>query len=531
MGNNFWDGKRRWVALLALLAGFFVMLRVPPVIPVIQLPGEVYPNSTMTNTLMASIVVWILLFLLIFYIRSRRPKSGAEVPPGGFYHLFEVAFEGLYNFIENIAGGPYMRPIFGMFMTIFLIVLLSNWLELVPTIDSVGFIEGHYDEVVNLETGETAHVPTDGYEIYRSVVGWALNGQCPWIGAQAEAEADAAAYNEAVLAAETAREEAIQQNRVTMAEQAAHGGDEEHADEGEAAEGEGEGEDHGEAEGEAESALIDPDEAAQTAFDEVETAYVAGKEGRRGNGCYTGVGQVAWSTVDAENFADADESADDHAEGDEAAGDEEHAEGDEAADEDHEDEIIVSIDTPDGELVLYRGTEPGHAESYYETGHFHVDPANEQHRREFPFVVLPFLRVPSTDLNMTVSLALIAVVMIQVMGFRALGLSYLSKFFAVQNLFKSPLGGIDLIVGILELVGEFAKILSFSFRLLGNIFAGSILLFVMSFLVPFLPWPFFILEFFVGIIQALVFGLLTAIFMNLATVSHHHDDHEEGHEH
>jgi len=51
----------------------------------------------------------------------------------------------------------------------------------------------------------------------------------------------------------------------------------------------------------------------------------------------------------------------------------------------------------------------------------------------------------------------------------------------------------------------------------------------MSFLVPFLPWPFFIREFFVAVIQALVFGLLTAIFMNLATVSHHEGGHDDGH--
>jgi len=79
------------------------------------------------------------------------------------------------------------------------------------------------------------------------------------------------------------------------------------------------------------------------------------------------------------------------------------------------------------------------------------------------------------------------------------------------------------------LIGEFARILSFAFRLLGNIFAGSILLFVMSFLVPFLPWPFFILEFFVGALQAFVFGLLTAIFMSQATAGHgeHHDEAHE----
>ena len=55
------------------------------------------------------------------------------------------------------------------------------------------------------------------------------------------------------------------------------------------------------------------------------------------------------------------------------------------------------------------------------------------------------------------------------------------------------------------------------------------MLFVMSFLLPFLPWPFFILEFFVGALQAFVFGLLTAIFMNLSTASHGHDDHAEEH--
>jgi F-type H+-transporting ATPase subunit a len=62
------------------------------------------------------------------------------------------------------------------------------------------------------------------------------------------------------------------------------------------------------------------------------------------------------------------------------------------------------------------------------------------------------------------------------------------------------------------------------------VFAGSVLLFVMSFLVPFLPWPFFLLEFGVGLLQAFVFGFLTAIFMSQATASHHGDEHDE-HEH
>jgi len=85
-------------------------------------------------------------------------------------------------------------------------------------------------------------------------------------------------------------------------------------------------------------------------------------------------------------------------------------------------------------------------------------------------------------------------------------------------------------VGLLELVSEISKILSFSFRLLGNMFAGMVLLFVMAYILSVLNIAFFGLEFFVGIIQAIVFGLLSLIFMSSATTSHHAEgEHEEHH--
>jgi F-type H+-transporting ATPase subunit a len=144
------------------------------------------------------------------------------------------------------------------------------------------------------------------------------------------------------------------------------------------------------------------------------------------------------------------------------------------------------------------------------------------------FGVIPFVRVASTDLNFTVALALIAVVMTQVFGVRALGLSYFTKFFNVKSLFTKPIFGvIDFAVGILELVSEFSKIISFSFRLFGNIFAGSVLLFVIGSLVPVLAQSgFLMLEFFVGMIQAIVFGMLTMVFMSQATVGHGHEGEE-----
>lgn len=134
-------------------------------------------------------------------------------------------------------------------------------------------------------------------------------------------------------------------------------------------------------------------------------------------------------------------------------------------------------------------------------------------------ILVPFIRSPSADLNTTLALALFAVVAAQVMGVRALGLrAYLGKFFVSP--LKKPYG-IGTFVGLLELVSEFAKIISFSFRLFGNVFAGEVLLLVMLSLASYaVPVPFLGLEVFVGFIQALVFAMLTLVFFKMATDAH-----------
>jgi F-type H+-transporting ATPase subunit a len=136
--------------------------------------------------------------------------------------------------------------------------------------------------------------------------------------------------------------------------------------------------------------------------------------------------------------------------------------------------------------------------------------------------VIPFVRPVSTDLNFTFALAIVAVVMVQVVGFRSQGIAYLWKFWNVGGLFSKPIFGfIDFAVGLLEIISEFSKILSFAFRLFGNMFAGAVLLFVIGSLVPvFAQSLFYLLEFFVGLIQAIVFGLLTMTFMAQATQGH-----------
>jgi F-type H+-transporting ATPase subunit a len=145
--------------------------------------------------------------------------------------------------------------------------------------------------------------------------------------------------------------------------------------------------------------------------------------------------------------------------------------------------------------------------------------------------LVPFVRVVSTDLNFTVALAIIAVIAVQVVGIRAQGIGYFTKFWNVKTFFKKPIFGvIDWGVGLLELVSEFSKVLSFAFRLFGNIFAGSVLLFVMGSLlgaIAIFPSIFYMLEFLVGAIQAIVFGLLTMTFMAQATQGH--SAHEDAH--
>ena len=148
------------------------------------------------------------------------------------------------------------------------------------------------------------------------------------------------------------------------------------------------------------------------------------------------------------------------------------------------------------------------------------------------YTIVPFLRPAATDLNFTIAFAVIAMVMVQYYGFAYLGArDYLSKFFPFisptfgQDVSDNPIRAIDIVVGLLELVSEISKVISFAFRLLGNIFAGMVLLFVMSFLLPVANIAFYGLEFFVGLIQALVFALLMLIFMVSATESHHGDDH------
>ena len=159
----------------------------------------------------------------------------------------------------------------------------------------------------------------------------------------------------------------------------------------------------------------------------------------------------------------------------------------------------------------WMGTLPG-----FESIGFH-----EEHEGKEVFV--PLLRTVNSDLNMTLALAFIIVIGSHIVGFATIGTKHhLGKF--IVNPLKNPIGSF---VGFLEIIGELSRVVSLSFRLFGNIFAGSVLMLIISFLVPFIvPIPFLGLEFFVGFIQALVFLMLSTVFINMATIGHGSEHHE-----
>ncbi len=143
------------------------------------------------------------------------------------------------------------------------------------------------------------------------------------------------------------------------------------------------------------------------------------------------------------------------------------------------------------------------------------------HSKEDAHHLISLNRNLTSDLNATLALAIISLVATHMLSIKTLGIKeYLGKFFSFNPIF--------LFVGILEIISEITKIISLSFRLFGNIFAGEVVLATISSLGPFIfPVPFMMLEIIVGLVQALVFSMLTMVFMSVMMTSHHQESHNK----
>ena len=186
-------------------------------------------------------------------------------------------------------------------------------------------------------------------------------------------------------------------------------------------------------------------------------------------------------------------------------------------DEDHPDLASINLQVFDGDgavgLLL-----PGSIEDEITAADLELEPVEEGKRAGR---LVPFLRSANTDVNTTLAITLVAMFLIHWWAIRKLGVfSHLGKFINLKN------GPIWALVGILESISEVARIISFTFRLFGNIFAGEVLLVAMAFLVPLIGiLPFIGLELFVGLIQAFIFAMLVLVFAATASAGHGADEH------
>jgi F-type H+-transporting ATPase subunit a len=156
------------------------------------------------------------------------------------------------------------------------------------------------------------------------------------------------------------------------------------------------------------------------------------------------------------------------------------------------------------------------------------------------------LRGANTDVNTPLAIALVSFVFVEYYGLKTLGIKYLRKFFNIGGLFSSIgkmfkgrvkegltgmfSGVINAFVGGLEALSELIRIVSFTFRLFGNMTAGEILIMVAAFLLPFaISWAVYGLELFIGFIQALVFSGLTLAFVSMAVASHEEEEAVKAH--
>ncbi len=216
----------------------------------------------------------------------------------------------------------------------------------------------------------------------------------------------------------------------------------------------------------------------------------------------------------------------------------EHEEAETVYKVESEKENIMTILTADGEEVFAVAPNKGELEYHVAVG----DIVEADQEVAVVTASPPLLRSASTDVNMTLALALVAVLFIELMGLTGRGFKhYISEYINVGELFRgiklffkgklvdgimgTVTGVINVIIGILEVISHLSRIISFTFRLFGNMSAGEILLLSATFLVPWvMAVPFYGLELLVGFIQALIFGGLTLVFATIA-VGHGEEEH------
>lgn len=564
-------------------------------LPIITVPGEVL-NSTawfgspLVNTLTAIILADIVVLLFAFFA-WRASKGWKNEVPGRFQSLVEAMVEMLYNFLRGV-GGDRLRttkrpvPLWPIAATIFFLLLAANLTKLLPGFESVGMMHCAHvgfsgypmvdgsrlwvDAPLNAgvdQTEETEHACHEYFEGF----GHAYPNGFPNESVE-EIEANLAEYEARVAELQTAGEESLGEEalnelkekqyyvtyaplRIEALEQLEPLNSEIEALDAEIAELEALASSHGEV-------VEHGDEEAENAVGEGEAGVGTEGESAGGAGDTAAEGEEAATTEEPSEEGVAEpgdaEAVPPSSEEQAAGGTDEDSEEDLAVLEGEpvtEEDLEAELAEAETEELAAASTEE-QLESVREQRDVLVTernlalsqarypeatlPLNQEQldRGVVPYIfhITPFLRGAATDLSLAFAYAIMAMVLVQAYGVAAQGPAYFEKFInisALGNLNKKPLGAIDFVVGLIEIISEIGKIVSLAFRLFGNLFAGGVALLAITFLVSLLvPGIILGLELIIGTVQALVFAVLLVVFSVQAMEAHHGDEHhEEGHDH
>jgi F0F1-type ATP synthase membrane subunit a len=544
--------------LVGAVAAFFLCALIPfillpgwqmaPTLPVISVPAEPYLKGynwfglELVNSLGGVVLAMVIVFVIAF-VAYRHSKGWTKKVPGRFQALVEMMVGGLWSLTKQQAGNdkPYIKGLlFPIVASLFFFLLAGNWGKLIPGVETVGVLHCAFVEPFvsrgfaaqersflgaefytlevpnNLNTGRLATI--DDYHRCEAMLGvtkyikegYGPTQLDPYLDQSVTYVTQQGDTVNTVLARHNDQITAIRAGEVVQTSNYVQWNYEG---------------------GWAELGFGALDIAANnTSEDGALTLQFDGgaveadhstEEGDHSETTTEATAEAPAETVVAEATAEAAvvEAGHSTTEGEhsEEAGHSEEVASEPAA---SLDVVMSNMDTPlvAGQTVVLRPEVIG---------------AEATTLQNQLWVVTPIVRGMTTDLSFTLGLAIMTFILIQVFGVWALGPNYFQKFInldAIGNISKRPLGLIDFVVGLFEIISEFGKIISLSFRLFGALFAGTVLFAVIMFLVgTTIPAIILLLELIVGFAQAAVFAILTLIFCSQAMISHaHHDDEEHG---
>ena len=499
--------RRRLVILAAvvLVVGSFFLLRTPkPVIAIAPEPIFSIGSWEVTNTVFSGWVVVVLLVIGAYFIYRRVRDTEAALVPSGLQNIVEALYEAFFGIAEQVAGNKNARRFFPVVFTIFIFLLVGNWFGLFPWNNAIGPVENyryHYLHEIEVSVEEVVHDLADGGRVPTDAETAAIN------------TAFSDAYFEPIHfkvkdldhADEVIAE--IREHHLTETEFAVRsafatdpipdglsGSDLIHEIE-ERLNGAGVEDEH-------EALIYNLPLAAADA----ELVRAEGPIMSKG-GFKVILPRTIFDTPRDFSYNAFEETLliEPGADGSVAQA------------------CLIECESPIGDFA------PAPVPATVNTAHIGIVLRLEEKGFEDQTVghIFPIFRAIATDLNLPLAIAIWSLIMVQVWGVRGVGaFNNFGKYFGLGSHapVKPPIG---VFIGILELVSEIGRVISFTFRLFGNIFAGEVVLFISMFLVAFVvPSVFFGLEIFVGFIQAFVFAMLTLVFA-AAAVAGHDEEHEE----